>query len=343
MKLNNSSNFNPNFSMATFIISYKCPIKCPMCFFACGPDRNEIMSQDLALKTLEELNELEIKIIGIAGGEPFLQVDLMRELIKKAASYGMRIIVVTNAYWAISKDAALDRLNEFRKLGLTWIQISLDDQHQRFIPFERIANAIKAAIDLDFEDIKLIGSSRGNSEKFKYQLFYLREVLGVCLDKIDIVDRPRVSHQYFEDSEQKKYSFLELENIDSLPIQEPGDCLKPGDCLTELMVDVNGDIYPCCNNFIGRIGNVSVNNLQEIAENLKFNKYYNIIKQGDPFKLARYLDQTLNTGFSNRKYASWCELCARIFQNDNFKDLLTNKHPLIMGDRKKGGDKAWIS
>lgn len=293
-----------------------------MCFFACGPYRNEVISKDLALRTLEEINELKIKTIGIAGGEPFLQVDLMRELIKTASSFGMTTIVVTNAYWAISKDAALTKLDDLRKLGLNWIQISLDDQHQQFIPIDRVANALKTAIELNFEDIKLIGSSKGNSEKFKYQLFYLQEVLGVCIDKIDIIDRPRISHQYFEDSEQVKYSFQELENTESLdlPIK------KPGDCLTELMVDVNGDLYPCCNNFIGRIGNVSVNNLQSTVENLRFNKYFNIIKQEGPFKLARYLDKTLNTGFSNRRYGSWCELCARIFQNDRFRDLL------IMGD-----------
>lgn len=315
MQLNISSlNSDPKFHMATFIITYRCPISCPMCFFACGPDRKEVMFKDLALKTLDELNELKIQTIGITGGEPFLELDLMSELIKKAASYGMTIIVVTNAYWGISEDIAFSKLNGLRSLGLSWIQISLDDQHQQFIPIERVANVLKAAFKLDFEDIKLIGTSKGNTENFKYQLFYLQEVLGICLDEVDIIDRSRISHQYFEYPEQKRYSIEELEN--NLPME------KPGDCLSELMIDVNGDLYPCCNNFIGRIGNVSVNNLPSIIESLKFNKYFSMIKQDGPFKLARYLDETLNTTFSNERYGNWCELCGRIFQNKRFRDLL---------------------
>lgn len=328
MRLNVNSHHYHNFNLATFIITYKCPVSCPMCFFACSPNRSEVMTKDLALKTIEEIIELKIKIIGIAGGEPFLQIDLMRELIKKATKNGITIIVVTNAYWAISKEMALSELGDLRKLGLTWIQISLDDQHQKFIPIECVANALKAAIELNFEDIKLIGSSKGNSENFKYQLFCLQQVFGICVDKIDIIDRPRISNQYFEDPKQVKYSFQELENTESLDLPVK----KPGDCLTELMVDVNGDLYPCCNNFIGKIGNVSVNKLQSIIENLRFNKYFNIIKQKGPFKLASYLDRTLNTDFSNRRYGSWCELCARIFQNDRFRNLLNSKHPLIMDD-----------
>lgn len=104
MRLNVNSHHYHNFNLATFIITYKCPVSCPMCFFACSPNRSEVMTKDLALKTIEEIIELKIKIIGIAGGEPFLQIDLMRELIKKATKNGITIIVVTNAYWAIERD-----------------------------------------------------------------------------------------------------------------------------------------------------------------------------------------------------------------------------------------------
>lgn len=314
-----------DFSIATFIITYECPISCPMCFFVCGPNRKEVMSKDIALGTLNEINELNIKAIGIAGGEPFLQVDLMRELIRSASLLGVTTIVVTNAYWAVSKEVALNRLGDLRESGLNRIQFSLDDQHQQFIPIERVANALKAAMELSFEDIKLLGSSKGNSEKFKYLLFYLQEILGTCIDRIDIVDRPRISHQYFEDSEQVRYEFHDLKNSESLDLPIG----KPGDCLTELMVDVNGDLYPCCNNFIGRIGNVSESNLQNIVDNLRHNRYFDMIRRETPFGLAKYLDDTRDTGFSNEQYGSWCELCARIFQNDHFRDLLVSEHPTI--------------
>lgn len=323
MELDNTPHLIPDFYLATFIITYKCPISCPMCFFACGPERNEVMSKEKALKTLEEINDLKISTVCITGGEPFLQIDLMRDLIIKAASYGMTVLLVTNAYWAISKEVALEKLSSLKKLGLEWIQFSLDDQHLRFIPISRIANALEAAIELGFEDIKILGSSKGNTGKFKYQLFYLEKILGICIENVDIIDRPHVSNQYFEDPEQVKFSFQELEITEN----SASPAHKPGDCLTELMIDVNGDVYPCCNNFIGRIGNIYDNNIKNIIYNLRHNKYFNIIWGSDPCKLAMYLDKTLNTDFCNRRYGSWCELCAQIFQNDRFRNLLTNTHP----------------
>jgi|GEM_PF-2827800 len=322
MKSENSNKSSSHeFNMATYIITYKCPLSCPMCFFSCNPQRDETISQELSLKILDQIKELEISFIGIAGGEPFLKLNLMKELIKKAYSYGMTAIVVTSAYWGISYKKALLKLKNLKELGLNWIQISLDDQHQQIVPMEMVANVLKAALKLDFEDIKLIGSSSGNSENFKYQLFYLEQVLGIDLKRIDIIDRPRVSHQYFEDHEQVKYPFEELENIEKLDLP----ITKPGACLTELMIDVNGDLYPCCNNFIGKLGNVFIEDIQSIIKNLNDNVYFRIIKQDGPFKLARHLDETQKTNFVNKRYGSWCELCGMIFQKKEFQDLLTNK------------------
>jgi len=289
-----------------------------MCFFRCSPKREEVISRELALKSVEEINQLNIKTLGITGGEPFLQFDLMREIVEKATSYGMIPIVVTNAHWAITKDTALNKLGDLRKVGLSWIQISLDDQHQQFIPFERIANVIKAAKELNFENIKIIGSSMRNSENFKYQLFYLQEVLGINIEDIDLLDRPRVSHRYYEDYDQQRFEFAEFVNM------EPHLLPKP-DCLTEMMIDVNGDLYPCCNNFIGRIGNLYVNTLQDILISSRYNKYINIIRLDGPFELAAYLDKVLNTNFSEGRYSTWCELCSRVFQKDTFRDLLINQ------------------
>jgi MoaA/NifB/PqqE/SkfB family radical SAM enzyme len=330
MRLNDDSDSYHDFSMATFIITYECPISCPMCFFACGPNRNEVMPKDLALRILEEINELKMKTIGIAGGEPFLQVDLMHEVIRTASLLGLTTIVVTNAYWAVSKEAALDKLGDLKESGLNRIQFSLDDQHQRFIPIDRVANALEAAIELSIEDVKLLGCSKGNSERFKYQLFYLQEILGTSINRTDLVDRPRISHRYFEDPEQVRYTFQDLKNTESLDLSIG----KPGDCLTELMVDVNGDLYPCCNNFVGRIGNVSECSLQSIVEYLRHNKYFDIIKRESPFGLAKNLDETLDTGFSNGQYGSWCELCAQIFQNDHLRDLLVSENPSILNCSK---------
>ena len=75
--------------MVTIIITRKCIIACPMCFFGCSPERGEVISRGLALKAIEEINQLHVDTLGITGGEPFLEFDLMKELVEKAVSYKM--------------------------------------------------------------------------------------------------------------------------------------------------------------------------------------------------------------------------------------------------------------
>lgn len=277
----------------------------------------------MALRTLEEARELEVPAIGIAGGEPFMNPDLLRKLITQAASFGMTTILVTNAYWAASRDEAMSRLSALREWGLDRIQLSLDDQHQEVIPIENVANAARAALALEYDDVKLLGTSVGNTRTFASQLFYVQELLDIPLERIDLIDRPRTSHTYFEDEEQMRYEFSELESAESLELP----VRKPGDCLSEMMLDVNGDIYPCCNNFVGRIGNMHVDTFSDMIERLPSNEHFRILKKDGPFELARYLDETEGTDFSRKKYSNWCELCSRLFQEDLFRDLLTCSRP----------------
>ncbi len=309
------------FSLATFILTRKCPISCPMCFFACGPQRKEMLDRDLALRVLEEVRRLGIHYVGITGGEPTLHMARLTEMIEQATSYGLEPIVVTNAFWGFSQKFALQRLEVLHNSGLRWIQVSVDDQHQSFIPIERVANVLRAASELGFEDIKVLGSSQGNSGNFKYHLVYLQQVLGISMDRIDILDRPRISHQYFEDVDQERYPFTKLGDPSSSDVA----ISKPGDCLTELMLDVDGSLYPCCNNFVGRIGNAFETSIAKACSSLQTNQYFRILRRTGPFALATYLDEHEGSHFTERQYGSWCELCARIFQDCRFRNLLVGQ------------------
>ena len=312
-----------SFDLITFVVTYKCPISCPMCLFASGPDRDEVLSKDLALDILEQSSDLRIPAVGITGGEPFFEMDVTCDIIKKASSREMTSTVVTNAHWATSEEEALSKLKVLKKAGLNRIQFSLDDQHQLYIPIERIANALKACRKLEFENITLLGTSKGNSEKFKFQLFYLQELLGISTANMDLIDRERTSHRGYEDKEQIRYTFKELKHSEKLALPVK----KPADCLSEVMIDVNGDVYPCCNNFVGRIGNADTDGLQTILEKLRDNEFFRIMKEQGPFELAEHLDKTQNTDFKTRRYGNWCELCARIFQDGSFRNLLRPENP----------------
>ncbi len=302
--------------MVTIIITRKCTISCPMCFFGCSPKRDEVISEGLALEAVDQIHDLNVDTVGITGGEPFLEFELMRKIVARVASYGMTAIVVTNGHWAATEPIALTRLGALREVGLSWIQISLDDQHQATIPHDRVCNTLKAARLLNFSDIKLIGSSRGNSESFKYHLFYLQEVLGLKIDELDLLDRPRISHRDYNDGDQTRFPVADFIKLAPHLLPRP-------DCLNEMMIDVNGDVYPCCNNFVGRIGTLATHAFKAILARSKENQFCKLIGTGGPVALALALDKKFNTKYCDSEYSSWCEVCARMFQDESLKELLS--------------------
>lgn len=266
---------------------------------------------------------------------------LLIPLIQRATDTGFQTILVTNANWATDKDTACAALEVLRRCGLRSIQISLDDQHQAQIPIARVANALAAAKSLTFESIKILGSSRGNTEQFKYQLFHLSQILGISLDGVALVDRERTSHAGFEDPDQRRFSVADLERAAKLglPVNVPDDCLS------ELMIDVNGDVYPCCNNFVGPIGTVTTSGgLIRIIQNCMRNPHFRQIKTRGIFDFVRSLDSAYGTAFVSGQYANWCELCSRVFDDARFTRSLLAPYsadgppPRLCSQLEKGGD-----
>jgi hypothetical protein len=88
------------------------------------------------------------------GGEPFLHLDLLRGLIRRARSLGIPGRgVITNSYWAESPSKARAILRDLKEEGLNRITFSVDAFHQEFIPMKRVQTAIRAALSLEWDRI----------------------------------------------------------------------------------------------------------------------------------------------------------------------------------------------
>ncbi len=75
-----------------------------------------------------------------------LHVKRLRHLTSLCKELGLEATVMTNGYWATSREKARKVLES---LCLTGIGLSTDSFHQEFLPIERIRFAIEAAWDLD--------------------------------------------------------------------------------------------------------------------------------------------------------------------------------------------------
>jgi hypothetical protein len=81
--------------------------------------------------------------LGLTGGEPFYDLDRLDTISKYARQLGLFVTTVTNAFWASTRERALEVLQ--RMQGIQLISLSTDVHHLKLIPLENIKNAAWAA------------------------------------------------------------------------------------------------------------------------------------------------------------------------------------------------------
>ncbi len=78
-------------------VTRKCNLSCDFCFNDQDMDNiNDMLSDDI-FKVLDDISKSGIKAVRFTGGEPFLRKDL-QEILKKAKSLGLYIILNTNGF-----------------------------------------------------------------------------------------------------------------------------------------------------------------------------------------------------------------------------------------------------
>jgi MoaA/NifB/PqqE/SkfB family radical SAM enzyme len=147
-------------------LTFKCQVACPHCVVQAGPERNETMSLesiDRYISQIASYRNGHIRMISLTGGEPFIDIGRLRQVISMAAHHNLWVSVVTNAFWAYSLERAIAIIESLP--GLSLIAISTDRYHQQTIAFERVKNAIRAAefCDLPY-DVSLCTENQEDPE-----------------------------------------------------------------------------------------------------------------------------------------------------------------------------------
>ncbi len=132
-----------------FSTTNQCTARCDDCPIV--PSRRppgRLHVQDMIRIVDEVLAWGSLRLVVFTGGEAFLLGDELRQAVEYIAGHGVATRVVTNAFWATSRETALQRLGELRQAGLTELNISCDDYHQAFVPLENVKRANEAAAEL---------------------------------------------------------------------------------------------------------------------------------------------------------------------------------------------------
>jgi len=118
------------------LVNYECNAACRHCLYACSPGRSaDYMTPETADKICSLLKMRGFNSIHIGGGEPFLNIDGLLEVIKVVHKAGITIeYVETNGFWAADESQALQYLNAIKSAGADALLISLDPFHAEYVP-----------------------------------------------------------------------------------------------------------------------------------------------------------------------------------------------------------------
>jgi MoaA/NifB/PqqE/SkfB family radical SAM enzyme len=129
-----------------FLLTYTCTYECDHCFLYCSPRAKGTFTISQLNQILEEIKKIRsIDNVYFEGGEPFLFYPLMLEGIRMARGAGLQAGVVTNGYWATSKEDAALWLKPLAELGIFDLSISDDSFHNDENENSTSKTAFKAA------------------------------------------------------------------------------------------------------------------------------------------------------------------------------------------------------
>jgi len=301
------------------LLTERCDAECSHCWFSSGPNRTRSMEPDEARGYIDQAAEVStVEWISFTGGEPFLMPEALVELVGYASERGLKVECATNCSWATSKEAAESRLNDLMDAGLDTVNISMDDFHQRHIPFERVRNCYEASKEVGLKAVIMCASSRSNT-------------LGI--DEI----RLRLGDEGIHDIRAGRPTspvsalavetgFIPVGRAASIPEEEwlIGDGPLDGPCeevLRDIGIAPSGQVLPCCSAVslidYAHLGDAGTERLSELLGRASLNSLFKILSYEGPRGLDRLID-----GSRGDRYVNRCHLCHDVLSDPRLPNTL---------------------
>jgi hypothetical protein len=251
------------------------------------------MEAAAAIDDGEELN------FDLTGGEPFVDFDLLVEVVGFGARLGGGVSCVTNAFWARTDDITRDKLTVLRDAGLTALSVSVSRFHQEYVPLERPRRVLAVANELGLWTELKGAVVRGDLQPGAVLDQWKGALKASCTSIFPVLPHLRAGQSL---PETEYYREL------GLPFHRcPGDMV---------CVDFDGRARSCCtldgNTDFLEIGDARRTALEEIHHRFRTAAKQRILRESGPIEFAR---QAIAAGVGDRlrkEYAGPCDLCLHI-------------------------------
>jgi len=307
----------PFLSNIGLMLTYRCTVACPHCIVEASPHRKEEMRLEHSLAWIEQASAYRhghIKGLALTGGEPFYNLENLAQISAYGEALGFIISVVTNAFWASTKDVALGVLS--RLPAIQMISISTDVYHQKSIPFDYIKNAVWAARELG--RLYNIAVCTDNEEDRQYQKII------EDLKAIGEADRIRVSIIFPAGRAQKRARYF---NSHTTPEPTVGAC----SVASSPVIFPDGRVNACIGPLLTlppvhpmSLGDLHQEALSEVLDRSELNPVLHTIRVWGPHKLVSLLRQHGLDALLPKEYICDCpcDVCYKLLCDRRIVDAL---------------------
>jgi len=300
------------------LLTERCDIACAHCWLE--PSSNGAdMSLDEAQDYIDQTSSIPtVEWISFTGGEPFLLPGLLNELVGYASAKGLRTECVTNCSWAETPEKTEEKLKTLKESGLDVVNISADDFHQEFVPFENVRNCFEAARSLGLKTVIMSAAQAGGT-----------------LRLAEIINRlgPEEIGTLGEGESTEGLSAIAVET-GFIPVGRGaeiprnrwliGESPTEGPCrlvLRDSGIDPRGELLACCSAASllarGRLGSIVGTGIRQLLDDAGEQPLFKILSEQGPSSLADSLGINWKEGFVSR-----CHLCHEVLKDPRLDEAI---------------------
>ena len=284
-----------------YICNY-CNMRCRHCINGDTKLETSTANSEDVIVWIEEAGRSSISSLNFVGGEPFFYQDDLKRYCLKAKSEKLPTSITTNAYWATSKERAIEVLKPM--VGLTSLMLSSDVYHLEFVSRANIINAVEACFELGI---------------------YVT-IVSICANKED----KELIWKTYEDYKSKVFIFpkkpmpmgaAEQIEIDRFVLSDEIERLPCVCAVNSFFVEMDGRVHACCASLLSDddllvVGDFSKDCMSQKIERFKQTPLFLYLYNYGPRGLGALLKKSpYYTEFSNKLYTCECDFCVDILSS----------------------------
>lgn len=125
-------------------VTLRCPVECGYCIRGSTKRQQPAMSLELAKEAIDTIAHPPFTAeVTLTGGEPFVELELVRDILDYAYTRKVKTSIITSAVTAHNYNKTIKTLQDLQQRALTLICVSVDDEHQKVVPLQNVANVTK--------------------------------------------------------------------------------------------------------------------------------------------------------------------------------------------------------